>query len=97
MKEFSRTQKIQKVKHSYDMKEKQFEEERELYNMERWKKLELDQENEKASAAQTKKKLDQELQMKELHSQKKNEIYHREVELCLEKLKEIEDRVDRGV
>jgi hypothetical protein len=35
--------------------------------------------------------------MKGLHSQKKKEINQKEIELCMGKLKEIEDRVERGV
>ena len=35
--------------------------------------------------------------MKDLHLRKKREINNKEIDLCLEKLKEIEERVDKGV
>ena len=79
------------------MKERNNEEEREQYNLERWKKVEADMEAEKIQAAINKKKLDQELAMQELHRKKKKELNKKEVELCMDKLKEIENRVDRGV
>jgi hypothetical protein len=35
--------------------------------------------------------------MQELHRKKKRELNKKEVELCMDKLREIESRVDRGV
>ena len=35
--------------------------------------------------------------MREFHEQKKAEIHEKEIDLCMEKLNEIESRVERGV
>jgi hypothetical protein len=58
IKEFSRTQKINKIKHNSEIQESQNDQERDHYNQERWQKVEANLENERKMAEISKRKFD---------------------------------------
>ncbi len=55
-----------------------------------------DQERERQIAAEAKRKLDKELELKDMHKKKREELLQREIDTCLTKLTEINNRLEKG-
>lgn len=87
--DIARQQKIEKVKHEEMLNERENQQERNRYNEERFKKIQKDAEDQQKMAGLAKKKLDKELELKELHSKKRAELNQKEIDTCLAQLENI--------